>query len=106
MIKYADGGELQDSDLRDIVLKSFKDEEGFDLGYESGRSYRYKSEDHTAKKSVNYNGEDYTVEFRVKVMYEAEGAATIEELTVDGIDVDLELFSEEIGKKWKTSLMI
>lgn len=95
MIKYADGGELQDSDLRDIVLKSFKDEEGFDLGYESGRSYRYKSEDHTAKKSVNYNGEDYTVEFRVKVMYEAEGAATIEELTVDGIDVDLELFSEE-----------
>jgi hypothetical protein len=103
-MKYADGGELQDSDLRDIVLKSFKDEEGFDFGFESGRSYRYsyKSEDYTAKKSVNYNGEDYTVEFRVKVMYEAEGAATIEELTVDGIDVDLDVFSKEDKKEVQT----
>jgi hypothetical protein len=99
---FADGGELDDADLKEIVLKSFKDEEGFDFGYESGRSYRYKSEDYTAKKSVNYNGEDYTVEFRVKLMYEAEGAATIEELTVNGIDVDLELFSKEDREEVET----
>jgi hypothetical protein len=99
---YADGGELQDSDLIEIVIKSFRDEDAFIFDNESGNYRGYNSEDYIAKKSVNYNGEDYTVEFRVKVMYEAEGAATIEELTVDGIDVDLDVFSKVDKKEVQT----
>lgn len=103
--KMAQGGMTDyDNDIRQVVLKFLASEDGFKFNLEcKEKSYRS-----TQSKEIEYNGEDYFVEFIVAVEAEQDEDGFYSEqislVEVGGMVVNLDIFTEPERKDIKKYL--